>query len=399
MFEAVQAAPPDPILGLTEAFKEDAHPGKVNLGVGVYMDDAGKTPILRAVKAAEAASLALQETKSYMPIGGDPVYGRCVEGLAFGASAATAAASRIRTAHTPGGTGALRVGADFYRHAAPTASVWISKPSWPNHRGLFTAAGFGVKEYPYYDPARRAVDVDALLGALRQVPAGDLVLLHACCHNPTGADLNDDTWRAITELARAGGWTPFLDAAYLGLGDGLDEDASALRIFLDAGIDFMAALSFSKNMGLYCDRVGALTLVAGNAKAADAAFSQVKRAVRVLYSNPSAHGGLIARKILEDASLRDVWHRELTAMRERIATVRAQFVEQLSHRQVPMDLSAIERQKGMFSLTGISAAQIAWLKEKHGVYVVGDSRVNVAGLTSSNLPYVCESFAEALKHA
>ncbi len=396
MFESIQAAPPDSILGLTEAWKKDPNPGKVNLGVGVYKDDAGNTPILASVKAAEAAILQSATTKSYMPIAGAPEYGKLVQDMIFGVGHAVIADGRARTAHTPGGTAALRVGGDFLKKVLPQATVWVSTPTWANHKGVFGAAGFKTADYPYYDPATKGLDFARLMEALEKVPAGDVVLLHACCHNPTGVDLSAAQWTQVAACAGRRGWLPFLDFAYQGYGDGLEQDRAGVLALAAACPEFLVASSFSKNFGLYQDRTGALTVVAGRAAVIEAAFSNVEIAVRVNYSNPPAHGGLIVARILSDAALRAQWMGELTAMREHIATTRARFVAALGQHGVAGDYSFITRQKGMFSFSGLSDAQVKFLRDRKSIYIVGGGRINVAGITSKNIEYLCTSIREAL---
>ncbi|MCU0779473.1 MAG: aspartate/tyrosine/aromatic aminotransferase [Akkermansiaceae bacterium] len=396
MFETLAPAPPDAILGLTEAWKNDPNPLKVNLGVGVFKDDAGNTPILAAVKAAEERILREAVTKSYMPIGGAPGYGECVRELLFGGDHAVLAAGRARVAHTPGGTAALRVGADFLKKALPQAAVWMSAPTWANHKGVFGAAGFACKDYPYYDPATKGLAFERMCETLETVPAGDVVLLHACCHNPSGVDPDADQWRTVAGIAARRGWLPFLDFAYQGYGDGLAEDRTGLLALAEACPELLVASSFSKNFGLYQDRTGALTLVAASAKDAAAAFSQVEATIRTNYSNPPAHGGLIVHTILTDTGLRGRWLEELDAMRRHIATVRGRFVDALAAHGVPGDFSFIRRQKGMFSFSGLGDAQVAFLREQKSIYIVGGGRINVAGITSGNLDYLCASIKEAL---
>jgi len=392
MFNGIESAPPDAILGLTEAFRNDTNPKKINLGVGVYKDDAGKTPVLPSVIEAERRILETADTKSYLPIGGSPEYGRVVQGLLFGASS-----ERARTAHTPGGTGGLRVGADLIRQINPDTRVWLSTPTWANHRGIFSAAGFDTEAYPYYDPATRSLDFDAMKKTLSGVPAGDVVLLHVCCHNPTGVDPSMAQWDEIVSLAKERGWIPFLDFAYQGFGTDLESDRKPVEGFLAAGIEFFVASSFSKNFGLYQDRTGAFTTIAQSAEAADAAFSHVKATIRVNYSNPPAHGGKIVDTILGNPALRTQWEDELAAMRDRIRTTRSQLVAGLKTRGVDRDFSFIEKQRGMFSFSGLSDDQVAFLRQNKGIYIVKGGRINVAGITTGNIDYLCDSIAEALK--
>ena len=397
MFEDVKAAPPDAILGLTEAFKADTNPEKVNLGVGVYKDDSGQTPILDSVKAAEASLVESQASKSYMPIPGAPEYAKAVQTLLFSGDHAVIDAARACTAHTPGGTGALRVGAEFLKKMNPDASVWVSTPTWANHKGVFGAAGFGIHDYAYYDAATKGLDFDAMLADLKKVPAGDVVLLHVCCHNPTGVDPTLEQWTAIAETAAAQGWIPFLDFAYQGFGVSVEEDRKPIAIMLEHVRELVIASSFSKNVGLYQDRTGALTIVAADSGQASAAFSHVKTTIRVNYSNPPAHGGLVVATIMGDEGLRTQWDGELAAMRERIHSVRQQLVDGLSARGIEMDFSFITAQKGMFSFSGLSDEQVAFLRDSKGIYIVKGGRINVAGITSSNIDYLCDSLAEALR--
>ena len=398
MFEALEPAPADPILGLTEAFKADPNPAKVNLGVGVYQDETGRTPVLPSVKAAETALIGTEQTKNYLPIAGEPAYGRLVAELVFGVGREGVLRERTRTAYAPGGTGALRVGADLVVEAVGRGrGVWISAPTWPNHRGIFAAAGFEVHDYPYYDRATSAFRREALLDTLRAVPAGDVVVLQAGCHNPTGVDPDADTWREIVSIAADRRWLPIVDAAYLGFGDDFDTDAAPLRRMLDAGVEFLASISFSKSMGLYRERVGALTVVARDAAGADPVFSRMKKTIRVLYSNPAAHGALTAAMVLSDRMLRSMWEAELAVMRTRLHEMRAAFAAGLSARLPDRDFTAIRTQRGMFSFTGITPAQVAFLRERKSIYLTGDGRVNVVGITPANLDVVCDAIAEAIR--
>lgn len=396
MFESIPSAPPDAILGLTSAFQKDPNPAKVNLGVGVYKDESGATPILASVKAAERKILETARTKSYMPIGGDPAYGKLVQDMILGEGHEAITSGRVRTAHTPGGTGGLRVGADFLKKFLGTATVWISKPTWANHRGIFQAAGFKVEEYPYYDPKTKGLDFEAMKAGLSAVKAGDIVLLHVCCHNPTGVDLTREQWNEVAVLGGRQGWIPFLDFAYQGFGESLEADRHGVLAMAAHCPEMIVSSSFSKNFGLYQDRTGALTLFAKDAKQADACFSNVEIVVRVNYSNPAAHGGLIVTTILSDTALKAQWIGELDAMRNRIATVRTQLVTALKNSGIAQDFGFIGQQKGMFSFSGLTDAQVAFLKEKKAVYVVGGGRINVAGVQTKNLDYLCASIKEAL---
>lgn len=396
MFSNHTPAPPDSILGLTEAWKNDPSPSKVNLGVGVFKDEQGRTPILESVKEAEAYILSSATTKSYMPIAGAPEYLQQVKALLFGAAHPVLAANRAQTTHTPGGTGALRVGADLLKKFSPSASVWVSSPTWANHKGVFQGAGFATKEYPYYDSATKGLNFPAMLETLSAVPAGDIVLLHACCHNPTGVDLSAGQWKAVAAVAKERGWLPFLDFAYQGYGDGLVEDRAGLLALAESCPEFLVASSFSKNFGLYQERTGALTLIGADAEATAASFSHAQTVIRVNYSNPPAHGGLIVSTILGDPVRRAKWESELVAMRERIAQIREMFVKALAANGVPGDFSFITRQKGMFSFSGLSDAQVKFLREKKSIYIVGGGRINVAGITAKNVEYLCASIRESL---
>ncbi len=397
MLEHITAAPPDAILGLTEAFKLDANPLKVNLGAGVFVDEQGRTPILASVKAAEAALLAETKSKSYMPIAGDPQYRRLAQELVFGADHPALAAGRVQTAHTPGGTAALRVGADFLHKFFPQATVWLSQPTWANHRGVFAAAGFAVKEYAYYNATTKDLDTPALLAALKTIPAGDIVLLHACCHNPTGVDLTPAAWQEVAAIAAERRWLPFVDFAYQGYGDGLEADRTGVLALAARCPEMLISSSFSKNFGLYQERTGALTLLGAEAQSAAAVFSNIEIAIRVNYSNPPAHGGLIVRQILSTPALAQQWRAELDAMRAHIHGVRQKFVDALQQHGVPGDYSFIARQKGMFSFSGLTAAQVAWLRDHKSIYIVGGGRINVAGITPKNLEYLCTAIAAALR--
>ena len=397
MWKEIKAAPADAILGLTEAFKKDSNPKKVNLGVGVYKDDQGTTPILQCIKAAERTLLESQTTKGYLPISGSPAYAANVQKLLFGAEHEVITSKRAMTVHTPGGTGALRVGADLLRQFNPEAKLWVSSPTWANHKGIFTAAKFEINDYPYYDSATKAVDFPALLAALENVPAGDVVLMHVCCHNPTGVDLSIEQWEQVVAVAASKGWIPFLDFAYQGFGSGIEEDRRAVELFVAAGIDLFIASSFSKNFGLYNERTGALTIVSPSADEATVAMSHLKKTIRVNYSNPPAHGGLSASTVLDDSTLYEQWIGEVAEMRERIKAMRTALVDGLAARGVEQDFSFIKQQRGMFSFSGLSDEAVAWLRENKSIYIVKGGRINLAGLTSANIDYVCDAIAEVLK--
>lgn len=396
-FSGIEMAPADPILGLTEAFRKDSRPQKVNLGVGVFMDDKGATPVLECIRRAERVLWETEKTKGYTPIPGPAEYGEAVARLVFGSDFHGIAANSVAVAQTPGGTGALRIGAEFLKRFRSGGALWMPTPTWDNHRQIFVAADCVVKEYPYYDPATRGVDVEAMCAALEKVPAGDTVLLHVCCHNPTGADLDAAAWARVAAVAAKAGWLPFFDFAYQGFGDGLAEDRAGLLAVLQKVPEAIVASSFSKNMGLYGERVGALLLVAESAKAVGAAMSQVKRIIRATYSNPPKHGGALARAVLEDAELRNLWLQELDVMRQRIAGNRQLLVDGLDRRKTGIDFSFIVRQKGMFSFSGLSDVQVDFLREQKAIYMVKGGRINVAGLMPASRDYVCDSIAESLK--
>lgn len=396
MFEKVAVAPPDAILGLNDAFKKDPNPNKINLGVGVYKDARGKTPILDSVKQAEKRLLTSIDTKSYLPIEGPPAYASAVQALLFGQESEIIQQGRAITAQSPGGTGALRVAADFIAQQFPEAAVWLSDPTWPNHAAIFAAAGVPTSLYPYFDSATNGVAFASMLDSLQGAKPGDVVLLHGCCHNPTGVDLTAEQWTQIGDLVAKRNLLPLLDFAYQGFADGLHEDAVGLRVLARPNAELLIAGSFSKNFGLYNERTGALTLVARDQETAQTALSQVKRCIRANYSNPPAHGSAIVTTILADPTLRGAWEVELTTMRERINGMRHLFVETLNEKGVDQDFDFITRQRGMFSYSGITPAQVQALREKHAVYIVGSGRVNVAGMTAENMDYLCSAIADVL---
>ena len=396
MWKDIEAAPADAILGLTEAFKKDTNQKKVNLGVGVYKDDDGATPILDCIKKAERLLVDQQSTKGYLPIPGDAEYGLGVQKLLFGEDNDVIQSKRASTIHSPGGTGGLRVGADLIKKFKSEAKIWVSTPTWANHKGIFTAAGFSIEDYPYYDQNTKNVDFEAMYEALKNVPSGDVVLLHVCCHNPTGVDLSSEQWDAVVDLASSCGWLPFLDFAYQGFGDSMESDRLPVEKFAKAGIDFLVASSFSKNFALYNERTGALTIVSPNAEESSIAMSHVKKIIRVNYSNPPAHGGLAARTVLTDNDLYKEWINEVAVMRDRIKDMRVAFVEGLKKRGVTQDFSYIVDQRGMFSFSGLNDDIVNWLRKDKSIYIVKGGRINVAGLTTNNIDYVCDAIAEAL---
>ncbi|SMY15245.1 amino acid aminotransferase [Photobacterium aquimaris] len=396
MFEKITAAPADPILGLTDDFKADPRTHKINLGVGIYKNEAGNTPVLATVKKAEAILLAQETTKSYLGIPGTPEYGLAVQQLLFGADSTLIAEKRIQTAQAPGGTGALRVAAEFIKRQLGDVTIWISNPTWANHHGVFGAAGLETKTYGYYNAETKDIDFDATITDLNQAKAGDVVLLHGCCHNPTGIDPTNTQWQTLAKLCLDKGLLPMFDFAYQGFARGVEEDAQGLRIFADQVPELLVASSFSKNFGLYNERVGAFTLVAKNAEQAAISFSQVKSIARVIYSNPPAHGAAIVTQILNDAVLRAEWEQEVADMRDRIQEMRVLFVATLKQCGVDADFSFIERQNGMFSFSGLNKDQVNRLKDEFAIYIVGSGRISVAGMTKSNMLPLCQGIAAVL---
>ncbi len=386
------AAPPDPILGLAEAFRNDPRPNKVNLSAGVFVDETGKTPLLATVIEAERRLAEGAATKLYRPIDGELAYRELVRELVLGKDHEAVVSGRALATQTPGGTGGLRVAADLLRQTGASETLWMSEPTWPNHPAMFQAAGFRVRTYPYTDPAGRRIDEEPMLAALGQASPGDIVLLHGACHNPTGVDPSPQLWRRIGDLVEERRLLPLVDLAYQGFGDGLREDAAGLMELVRPGAELLVSTSFSKTFSLYSERVGAMLLIARSAADASAAQSHVKAAIRVNYSNPPAHGADIVRTILGDAELRPRWEVELAGMRSRIKGNRRAVVAALEARRVPGDWSGIATQRGMFALLGLSTHQVAQLRDGHGVYVVGKGRINVAGFTSANL----DPFADAL---
>jgi L-aspartate aminotransferase apoenzyme (EC 2.6.1.1) len=396
MFESISAAPADPILGLADLFRADDRPNKINLGIGVYKDETGKTPVLTSVKKAEQYLLENETTKNYLSIDGLADFARCTQELLFGKENALISAGRACTAQTPGGTGALRVAADFLATQTNVKRVWVSNPSWPNHKNVFNAAGLEVYDYQYYDAATHSLDFDGMLASLQEAQAGDVVLFHGCCHNPTGIDPTADQWQQLAQLSLEKGWLPLFDFAYQGFARGLDEDAEGLRIFAASHQELIVASSYSKNFGLYNERVGALTLVAATADVAKTAFSQVKYSIRANYSNPPSHGAAVVATILGNDALRTIWVQELTDMRQRIQRMRQLFVNTLAEKGAQRDFSFIIKQNGMFSFSGLTKDQVVRLREEFGVYAVNSGRVNVAGMTPDNMSALCEAIVAVL---
>jgi aromatic-amino-acid transaminase len=395
-FAHVEQAPPDPIIGLTEAFNADTNPQKVNLGVGVYQDASGKVPVLNVVREAESRWFNAENTKAYLPIDGLAAYNKEVQKLLFGADSQIIAENRAVTVQGLGGTGSLKIGADFLRRFQPDAQVWISNPSWENHQMLFEAAGFRVNQYPYYDAKTRGLDFNGMLNRLKSLPAGNIVVLHACCHNPTGVDLSNEQWKLLVDLFQSSGLIPFLDFAYQGFGEGLEADASAVRAFAEAGIPCLIASSFSKSFAMYRERVGALTILTGSGEESKRVLSQVKRVIRTNYSSPSSHGAQIVAQVLSDPELRQQWEIELSEMRQRILEMRHQFVERLREKGVEQDFSFIKNQRGMFSYSGLMKEQVQELRERNSLYVVSTGRVCLAAMNEQNIGAICEAIANVM---
>jgi len=392
----VAMAPRDPILGLTEAFNADSRPNKVNLGVGVYTDETGKVPLLECVRRAEREMAEKPTPRNYLPIDGLAAYDRAVQGLVFGEDSAARKENRILTVQSLGGTGGLKVGADFVRKVAPTAEVWISDPSWENHRALFENAGFKVNTYAYYDPKSRGLDFDGMARSLATIPGGDIVVLHASCHNPTGVDPTPDQWTKVIDAVRSREVVPFLDLAYQGFAEGADADGAVVRRFAAAGAPLLVANSFSKSFSLYGERVGALSIVAESGDEAARVLSQVKRIVRTSYSNPPTHGGQIVATVLGSPELRSLWEQELGTMRERIRSMRALLAEKIHARVPGADFGFVTRQRGMFSYTGLTKDQVVKMREQSAVYAVESGRICVAALNTKNIDYVADAIAKVV---
>jgi aromatic-amino-acid transaminase len=396
LLAAVEMAPRDPILGVSEAFNADPNPNKVNLGVGVYYDENGKVPLLECVRRAEQALTERAAPHVYLPIDGIAAYDRAVQNLVFGADSDVLRAGRAVTVQAVGGTGALRVGADFLRRFAPAAQVWISDPSWENHRALFENAGFTVNVYPYYDAATRGLDFAAMIGALDRVPGGAIVVLHACCHNPTGVDPNPEQWGRIIEVVRARGHVPYLDVAYQGFGESIDADGAPVRRFAATPGPLFVASSFSKSFSLYGERVGALSIVAADRDEATRVLSQVKRLVRGNYSSPPSFGAQVVTTILNSPELYALWEREVGIMRERIRTIRRALVDRLAQRVPGADFRFVLEQRGMFSYSGLTREQVGRLRSEHAVYAIDSGRICVAALNSRNVDYVAAAIAAVI---
>lgn len=396
LLATIELAPRDPILGVTEAFNADPNPRKVNLGVGVYCDDDGGVPLLECVSRAERAITAKGAPHVYLPIDGIASYDRAVRNLLFGADSDLVQAGRVVTIQALGGTGSLRVGADFLRRFAPGAQIWISDPSWENHRALFEGAGFTVNSYPYYDTRTHGLDFAGMIAALHAMPAGAIVVLHACCHNPTGVDPTDEQWQRLIDVVRARGLLPFLDIAYQGFGAGIDADGAIVRRFAGTPGPLFVASSFSKSFSLYGERVGALSIVAADRDEAARVLSQVKRVVRGNYSSPPTFGGQVTAMVLETPELRALWERELGAMRDRIKANRQALVARLAARAPGADFAFVLKQRGMFSYSGLTAAQVARLRDEFAIYAIDTGRICVAALNSRNLDYVADAVAKVI---
>ena len=397
MFESLKPVAMDPILGLMAAYRADTRTNKIDLGIGVYMNDRGHTPVMTSVKEAETRLMQLETTKSYQGIAGDPDYNQRIIELLFGADHSILNSGRIKSIQAPGGSGALRVGAEVIQRARPEAKLWVGVPTWPNHIPLLGGAGFEIEEYPYYNRDNHQIETEAMMETLRQVPAGDMVLLHGCCHNPTGADLTHEQWDIIADLALERGFIPFIDTAYQGLGDGLDEDAYGLRMMAERLPELVVASSCSKNFGLYRERTGSITFIADSAEQADIVASQAMSVARQIYSMPPAHGALLVSLILGDQQLRTNWEAELTEVRERIQSMRTLLADNIQNNTAGKDFSHIKQQRGMFSFLGLNTAQLDQLREEYGVYIVSSSRVNLAGINSSNIDYLSSSIMSVLK--
>ncbi len=396
LFSAVEMAPRDPILGLNEQFAADTNPNKVNLGVGVYYDDAGKLPLLKCVQAAEAQIMGTPKARGYLPIDGIAAYDGAVKGLVFGSDSDVVTSDRVATIQAIGGTGGLKVGADFLRRMGTSKQVLISDPSWENHRALFTAAGFDVDTYPYYDAANRGINFDGMLARLNSAEAGTIVVLHACCHNPTGYDIDPIQWDQVVASVKARNLTAFLDMAYQGFGFGIQEDGAVIQKFVDAGLSFLVSTSFSKSFSLYGERVGALSVLCESKDEAAKVLSQLKIAIRTNYSNPPIHGGSVVATVLGTPELRAQWEQELAEMRDRIKVMRQTLVDGLKAAGVQADMSFITKQIGMFSYSGLTKDQMVRLRNEFGVYGTDTGRMCVAAMNSQNIDCICKAVAAVL---
>ena len=398
LFSQLQAAPPDPILGLVVQFNADPNPKKVNLCIGVYQDESGQVPRLECVVRAEEILLKQRVSPSYLPIEGLANYTNATQRLIFGNDSKLIAEGRIATLQTPGGTAACKVVADFLKRITPASTIYLSDPSWENHRSICEAAGFKVETYPYYDPKIKGLAWSAMRDFVSNLPADAVLLIHACCHNPTGVDLSKDQWLEFRDIVKARGLIAFIDMAYQGFGSGLDEDAFSVRLFAESGIPCLVASSYSKSFSIYNERVGSLSAICSTADEAKIILSQLRKTIRSNYSNPPAHGARAVQIVLDSSELRSLWEQELAHMRARIANMRQAFAAELKKQHAAVSFDAIVNQRGMFSYTGLSKDQIAWLQKERGIYLVGSGRMCVAALNSANIEYVAESFAAALKN-
>lgn len=396
LFSAVEMAPRDPILGLNEAFNADTRPHKVNLGVGVYYNEAGRIPLLKAVELAEKARAEAHAPRGYLPIEGIGSYDSAVQKLLFGADSEIIQSRRIITSQAIGGTGALKIGADYLKRLLPNAVVAISNPSWENHRALFESAGFPVQNYSYYDAKKQSIDIVGMLDDLRYLPAKSIVVLHACCHNPTGVDLSPEQWFEVLDVLRERQHIPFLDIAYQGFAEGIYEDAEAVRLFAESGMSFFVSSSFSKSFSLYGERVGALSIVTESAEESSRVLSQLKRVIRTNYSNPPTHGATVVGLVLNTPELNTLWQQELGEMRERILLMRKLMVEQLAAKGAKRDFSFVAEQRGMFSYSGLTEVQVARLRDEFAIYAVSSGRICVAALNLSNIDAVTDAIVQVL---
>lgn len=396
MFERLKPIPGDPILALMAAYRADTREQKIDLGVGVYQDDRGQTPVMRAVKKAETLLMDLEQTKSYQGIAGDAGYNEQMMALLLGADHSVLNSNRLVTLQAPGGSGSLRVGAEVIRRARPEAKLWVGVPTWPNHIPLLGSTGFEIEEYPYYDQSTHSVNIDAMMEALGRVPAGDIVLLHGCCHNPTGADITPEQWDQIADLALQRGFIPFIDIAYQGLGEGLDADAYGVRMMADKLPELLIASSCSKNFGLYRERTGSISMVAESAEQASTVSSLAASIARQIYSMPPAHGALLVSLILSDDQLRAEWQTELEVVRQRIQSMRTLLADSINNNAAGVDFSHIKEQRGMFSFLGIAPEKLQRLREEFAIYIVNSTRINLAGINSTNIDYLSESIQKVL---
>ena len=397
MFENLKPVAIDPILGLMVAFKADNRAEKIDLGVGVYQDDRGRTPVMASVKEAESRLMELETTKTYQGMAGDPDYNQRMMELLLGKDHSILSTGRVKSIQAPGGSGALRVGAEVIRRARPESKLWVGIPTWPNHIPLLGSAGFDIKQYPYYDMDARQVNTEKMMETLRQVPVGDLVLLHGCCHNPTGADLTNEQWDFIADLALERGFIPFIDTAYQGLGNGLDQDAYGMRMMAERLPELIIASSCSKNFGLYRERTGSITFIAETSEQADIVVSQAMSTARSIYSMPPAHGALLVSMVLGDPQLRSQWEAELEEVRLRIKSMRNLLCDSLENNAAGMDFSHIKRQNGMFSFLGITTPQLERLRTEFGIYIVSSTRINLAGVNSNNIEHLTQSLLTVLE--